>query len=92
LATKHEISRYKPTFNLRDEVQNILDDLDILFPGEGYAGHRLLIDEAVKKAEIRYQYYEQLALRSGQSAAIKRELAEKYHISVSTVNKYISRI
>lgn len=69
-----------------------MDDLDFFYPGPDYEGHREAIKELINKPEIKYTYHETLAANPGESDKIKQELADKFNVEVSTIEKYISRI
>lgn len=74
---------------MRPETEHIVDDLQIQFPGKFYADIRRKIVADIVRGEIRNEYHHLYAKTLKSSAVIKRYLAIKYHVSVSTIEKYI---
>jgi|GEM_PF-3001593 len=75
---------------MRPEIKNIIDDLQLYFPGEDFGLDRQRIEDMIERAEIKYQYQEELAKRPyGQGEDIKHELAEKYARSYKTIKRII---
>jgi hypothetical protein len=75
---------------MRPEIENIINDLQLYFPGEDHHLDRQRIEEMIERAEIKYQYQEEMAKRPyGQGETIKHELAERYNKSYKTIKRII---
>lgn len=77
---------------MRKETEYLLDDIEVLYPGPEYKGHRELIKEYIKKPEVKYEYFDELAKRPGESEQIIQELSQSYNISPDTVKKYAYKV
>lgn len=79
--------------HLRVETQNIINDLELVYPGPQYEGHRDNMLNDIQKAEAKYQYEDEYAKRGwGSAAEIKEELAQEYCVCVDTITTWVTKV